>query len=48
MTEKYKKENKIMFEEVKEIKKIIKIPRLHYKGIEDSDYQALKEQYDKY
>ena len=34
--------------EVKDVKQIVKVPRLHYKEIEKADLQALKTQYDSY
>ena len=37
-----------MIQEVKDIKKIIKVPRLHFKSIENDDLQTLMDQLDKY
>ena len=35
-------------QELKELKQIIKVPRLHYKHIDSIDYDDLKTQYDSY
>lgn len=37
-----------MIQEVKDIKKIIKVPRLHFKSIENDDLQTLMDQLEKY
>ena len=35
-------ENKQLREEIKQVKLMLKIPRIHFKNIENSDWQSLK------
>ena len=43
----HRRENEQLRYELKEAKKIIKIPRLHYKNIENSDFAGILSQYDR-
>lgn len=45
---KYHDEHKKMLNEVKDVKQIIQIPRLHYKYLDNLDYQSLRDQYGEY
>ena len=39
-------ENNQLREEIKQVKLMLKIPRMHFKNIETSDWENLKTQYD--
>ena len=39
-------ENKQLREEIKQVKLMLKIPRIHFKNIENSDWESLKGQYE--
>lgn len=43
----HRRENEQLRYELKEAKKIIKIPRLHYRNIENSDFAGILSQYDR-
>lgn len=45
--ERLQKMNDQLVQEIKEVKQIVKIPRLHYKEIEKSNLATLNDQYDK-
>ena len=40
------RENKQLREEIKQVKLMLKIPRIHFKNIENSDWDSLKNQYE--
>ena len=45
LQKKYHDEHKKMVEEVKDVKQIIEVPRLHYKHLDGLDYAKLRQQF---
>ena len=46
ITEATLEKNKKLIEEITHLKQIIKVPRLHFKQVEKSDWDTISKQYD--